>query len=506
MHSLRASTDTPDGKSPYHLPLLLEMEKKQECEGEVNSVSLLSQLAGDLDSALFQDWGKCVISSSENSNTNSEADDGVSMSDSDLRVFSMSGERGGLPPHKHAASWLGLILGHKHWTFLPPPALSPAAFSASGVKGKGSSFDLYVQAALNSPSLWSEELRSLLQGEVSDVGETVGGNVLGGQGMLECTQLPSEVIYVPPNWWHSTLNGGDTIGIGAQAEHLFSHSFSNTPRTQIDQKTFTSEKGQDTHHTSDNTLDHDCDRDGTCHMPAGCANTLAELCTSLQHFPPASLEGIAARNIIQDITATTFNKDHRERGAAGLITDTENDVDRCNAVAHRQISKKVIDLEPLNIKYILAHAKAFYLYPLEHLSKKNQHGLQYDPVVSSSSNPVLRAAKFIHGKVKKTYQQFQKNKLKVTEAMQLILRMGLFLDELQSLAGEALACPNVPPHLNRTECGTWGMNRASEKKFMSLLNATVEIYNTLEDISLGTAASTAQAAGENRHSDAEGEL
>jgi hypothetical protein len=120
------------------------------------------------------------------------------------QVFSVGGGTGGFPPHKHTAAWLALVVGRKYWTFLPPGAIS--------AEGLGSQ-DLYAQAALNAPELWSDELREKLR----------------GKGMRECMQRPGEVIFVPHLWWHATANVGDAIAIGAQADSLWAvpHSDDN---------------------------------------------------------------------------------------------------------------------------------------------------------------------------------------------------------------------------------------------------------------------------------------
>lgn len=465
VHSLGASTPL-DLRNKF--PFLFEEGNKF---GNKNSV--MSRLAMDLDSMVLHDEGKATSSTEfsceDSASPSSRTLSSVSLLGSnDSLVLSMGGDTGGLPPHKHAASWLGLVLGRKHWTFLPPSALSPAAFTASRIKVSGDSLDLYAQAALNSPSLWSKELRAILRGELSDD----GGVMRGGQGLLECAQRPSEVMYVPANWWHSTFNHGDAIAIGAQAEQLFSYPLLKLTPTHSNREPHTSPTNGK--FASESNIKWTVTN-------KGCASTLTALCTSVKHYPLTSREGEAIRQVIQEITATTDNEDHRRRGGVGLVKgeagSPEENLDICNAVAQRQILKLVTDLEPLNIKHIIAYAKGLYTYPLEHLSNKIPNSLSYNPIVSSTGNPVLRAAKFIYGKVKQTYQQFQKHHISAVDAKQLILRMGLFLDELPALGGVALACPNTPPHKNRTLCGTWGMNSLSDKKYRTLLNATVRIYN-----------------------------
>lgn len=105
------------------------------------------------------------------------------------RATSIGGRGAGLPPHKHAAAWLAVVVGRKKWAFLPPDALS-------------SSTDLYAATALRPATSWPDDLRTTLH----------------SRGLLECTQGPGEVVVVPAHWWHATVNDGDVVAVGRQAE------------------------------------------------------------------------------------------------------------------------------------------------------------------------------------------------------------------------------------------------------------------------------------------------
>ena len=106
-------------------------------------------------------------------------------------VFSMGGPEQGLPPHKHTAAWLGLVLGQKEWSVMPPSGLA--------------SRELYFSTALRSAGEWSNEHIARLKKEA---------------GLQQCVQHPGDVIFVPHLWWHATVNFGDAIGMGAQATGL----------------------------------------------------------------------------------------------------------------------------------------------------------------------------------------------------------------------------------------------------------------------------------------------
>jgi hypothetical protein len=107
----------------------------------------------------------------------------------DQLVLSIGNEGVGLPPHKHTAAWLALVVGYKKWSLLPPDALVDE--------------DLYLKTALRPPSKWTSDHVELLRSQA---------------GLLQCVQKPGEVIVVPHSWWHATTNLGDAVGVGAQAQ------------------------------------------------------------------------------------------------------------------------------------------------------------------------------------------------------------------------------------------------------------------------------------------------
>lgn len=107
-------------------------------------------------------------------------------------VVSIGGPSRGLPPHKHQAAWLGVVVGRKKWSFLPPDALSGDA-------------SLYHATALQSPSRWSEAHRARLRRDA---------------GLLECVQAAGEVVLLPSLWWHGTENLGDVVAVGRQSDDL----------------------------------------------------------------------------------------------------------------------------------------------------------------------------------------------------------------------------------------------------------------------------------------------
>jgi hypothetical protein len=364
-----------------------------------------------------------------------------------LPVLSVGRDSDGFPPHKRPTAWYGLLTGKVTWTFLPPDALSTASFAHSDVgdgggDGDGDAMDMYVRAALNPPNEWSSDVREVLE----------------SRGLLECTQNPSDIIFVPRNWWRATSNVGNVMSIGAQDATRTRRPISNPQAADVD-------------------LDLDLD---TLRNARSCAATLSSICYDLTSYSSISPESLAIRDVIYEIINSTAHERYRLRAGTGV--DIVNGFAECNAVAHRSIAQEVWKLEPLNMEYIIEHAKSYYLYPLEHLGKRSS-ALVYDSIVSSSGNPALRAAKFILGRVKSVYRYFKKNMIRAVDAKQMIERMGLFMDDLPRLAGAALACPNTP-HV--TTCGTWGMNDFSHSKYQSILDDMAKLYKKIDhEISKG---------------------
>ena len=94
-------------------------------------------------------------------------------------LLSLGPSRSGLPPHAHGEAWLGLVAGRKRW-FLREPG---AAIDQEGA--------VHPLASIRD---WAAVLR-------------------GG-----CLQAPGDVLYVPRGWTHATLNVGEALAVGEQAQ------------------------------------------------------------------------------------------------------------------------------------------------------------------------------------------------------------------------------------------------------------------------------------------------
>ena len=97
-----------------------------------------------------------------------------------LVVWGVGALHSGVPFHIHGPAWAEVVLGRKRWWLFPPG--SPPTF---------------------------DEGASMLAWALDNDGEgggDGGGDGGGGGGALRCTAGPGEVLYIPPFWWHATLN------------------------------------------------------------------------------------------------------------------------------------------------------------------------------------------------------------------------------------------------------------------------------------------------------------
>eukprot|EP01147_Barroeca_monosierra_P008673 gene8673-1066_t len=98
--------------------------------------------------------------------------------------FGIGGSGSGVPFHTHGAVFAEVVHGAKRW-FLSPPDKQPV-FSPDET-----SYRWYRFVYSNDSYQDSKEFSSL----------------------LECTLYPNEVLWIDAQWWHATLNIGDTVFI-----------------------------------------------------------------------------------------------------------------------------------------------------------------------------------------------------------------------------------------------------------------------------------------------------
>ncbi len=121
-------------------------------------------------------------------------------------IVSIGSQDEGLIPHRHSASWLGLVTGEKKWFISPPEELNTEAMLIGRDKSPMDDYELgielYAQTVYNVPSKYSANIRKELYDR---------------KGLFECVQRPGDIIFIPHLWWHSTENIGNAIALGAQS-------------------------------------------------------------------------------------------------------------------------------------------------------------------------------------------------------------------------------------------------------------------------------------------------
>ena len=103
--------------------------------------------------------------------------------------FSVGGDKSGVPFHYHSAAFNIVLAGKKHWTFY----------------GHGGGAALKVNNVTFDPR--EHHLRWL-----EDTMPTLSAD----QRPAQCVQHPGDISYVPPGWYHGTLNVGQTVSIAQQ--------------------------------------------------------------------------------------------------------------------------------------------------------------------------------------------------------------------------------------------------------------------------------------------------
>ena len=111
-------------------------------------------------------------------------------------AFGVGGSGSGVNFHQHGAVFLSLLHGRKRWWLRDPaagrPRFTPGRSTAEWFREE-----------------WPAVLRAAAGGAEADD----GGAPLP-PGYHDCAQRPGEVLYLPPRWWHATMNVGDTVSVG----------------------------------------------------------------------------------------------------------------------------------------------------------------------------------------------------------------------------------------------------------------------------------------------------
>lgn len=128
----------------------------------------------------------------------------------------------GSPFHSHAPAFNGLIFGRKSWflvrtgptTQLEVNGNKPILSWLQG--GADAAYGTSLPGSKSIPGYWVRESADPI----------TRAKLKGQRALLECTQRPGDLMYVPPFHSHATLNGGDTL---ATATELCRYDYKESP-------------------------------------------------------------------------------------------------------------------------------------------------------------------------------------------------------------------------------------------------------------------------------------
>ena len=128
----------------------------------------------------------------------------------------------GLPWHNHDAAWQAVVRGAKLFLLLPPLAPPPAT-DGPAIASLGAALGRFflpppmdfVTAANTTSSSWLAEGAS----DIEALWAQSGDEPAAGRRKLQWVVVrPGDALFVPCNWWHATLNIGETLALGGQQQ------------------------------------------------------------------------------------------------------------------------------------------------------------------------------------------------------------------------------------------------------------------------------------------------
>ena len=129
------------------------------------------------------------------------------------KVLSVGASGVGLAMHNHGEAWESVVVGAKLWLFLPPrpwptdAPLTDAASVAADQEQQAALLKLHQVSVRKLMRMSEMERRTLISAAGWDDGSAV---------LQSCLLLPGDAIFVPCNWYHATMNIGETVAVGGQ--------------------------------------------------------------------------------------------------------------------------------------------------------------------------------------------------------------------------------------------------------------------------------------------------
>ena len=119
-----------------------------------------------------------------------------------IRLFVMGATGSGAAFHRHGTAWSHQIYGMKRW-FLRPPHLKRALPPTSSSIRNTSVQWLFDKGPMGYAAMRAEE----------DAAQAAAGPGKRIPELVECVQMPGETFYLPPMWYHSTVNVAQSISV-----------------------------------------------------------------------------------------------------------------------------------------------------------------------------------------------------------------------------------------------------------------------------------------------------
>jgi hypothetical protein len=114
-----------------------------------------------------------------------ESEEGHNLDGALTLYLALGGSGSGVQFHKHSDGWNIQIWGKKRWLLYPPNKMPPHTYPVNAVS-----------------------IGSWIKTTMQDAEQN--------QQPMSCVVQPGELIYVPENWYHATLNIGESIGVAGQ--------------------------------------------------------------------------------------------------------------------------------------------------------------------------------------------------------------------------------------------------------------------------------------------------